>query len=79
MVMATPIQRTGGAGGMQSTARLVGQTMGATLVTLIFALVSGIGNAVHVCLWSAIGFAVIAGTFSLTRVSEVNSSRANTK
>lgn len=50
MVLVTPIQRTDSAGGMQSTARLIGQTMGATLVTLIFAIFNSNGNSVSLCL-----------------------------
>ena len=46
MVIATPIKRTGGAGGMQSTARLVGQTLGATIVTVVFALMSATSKPV---------------------------------
>lgn len=71
MVIATPIQRTGGAGGMQSTARLIGQTLGATFVTLTFAFVSGgIFNSVHTCLWLALGFAITAAIFSVSRKSK---------
>lgn len=66
MVIATPIQRTGGAGGMQSTARLVGQTLGATFVTLIFAI-SQPGVSVYVCLYAGVGMALLAGIFSLSR------------
>lgn len=67
MVMATPVERTGAAGGMQSTARLTGQTMGSTLVTIIFALVPVIGISVNICLFVALGFAAIACWFSLDR------------
>ena len=67
MVMATPVNRSGGAGGMQSTARLVGQTLGATLVSSIFALIAVELNAVRVCLYIGIGFALCAGIFSYTR------------
>ena len=67
MVTSTPLHRTGGAGGMQSTARLVGQTLGATFVTIVFALAVGTGTAVDVCLYIAIAFAVIAGIFSISR------------
>lgn len=67
MVMATPVNRSGGAGGMQSTARLVGQTLGATLVSSIFALIAIELNAVRVCLYISIGFALCAGIFSYTR------------
>ena len=41
---------------MQSTARLVGQTLGATIVTLIFA-VSSSHLSVKICLYVAIGTA----------------------
>ena len=70
MVIATPIQRTGGAGGMQSTARLVGQTIGATLVTLIFAI-SLPKLSVQICLCVALGMALVAGILSLTRASRL--------
>lgn len=76
MVTATPIHRTGGAGGMQSTARLVGQTLGATLVTIIFAILPGRTFAsVHVCLWGALGFACVAGIFSVARAPGVKVAR----
>lgn len=80
MIQATPIQRSGAAGGMQSTARLVGQTLGATIVTIIFAFATthlpgatpiDSTHAVRVCLLTAIGFALIAGTFSLSRIKSI--------
>lgn len=67
MVMATPLHRTGGAGGMQSTARLVGQTLGATIVSFVFALIVKEMNAVSICLCVSISFAAIAGTLSYVR------------
>ena len=67
MVMATPVNRSGGAGGMQSTARLVGQTFGATLVSSVFALIAIELNAVRLCLYISVGFALCAGIFSYTR------------
>ena len=75
MVIATPIERTGGAGGMQSTARLVGQTLGATLVSVIFASAASDSISAKVCLWVALVFAVIAGAFSISRTGGVNSYR----
>lgn len=66
MVSATPIARSGAAGGMQSTARLTGQTLGATIVTVVFALAAG--GSVRVCLMVAIAFAIIAGVFSISRI-----------
>ncbi|MDE5568102.1 MAG: MFS transporter [Muribaculaceae bacterium] len=67
MVMATPVHRTGGAGGLQSTARLVGQTLGATLVSSIFALFASELTALKLCLYMSVGFALFAGIFSYTR------------
>lgn len=68
MVMATPVHRTGGAGGMQSTARLVGQTLGATIVSSVFALIVNETTEVRTCLFIAVCFAAIAGIFSYTRI-----------
>ena len=68
MVSSTPLSRSGGAGGMQSTARLVGQTLGSTLVTVVFTLSAGeTYGMVHTCLWIGLAFAVVAGVFSVTR------------
>lgn len=67
MVMATPVNRSGGAGGMQSTARLIGQTLGATIVSTIFAVVAIEATAIRTCLWIGITFAFFAGMFSYTR------------
>ncbi len=67
MVMATPVNRSGGAGGMQSTARLVGQTLGATIVSTVFALLAHETTAISVCLYISVGFALCAGIFSYTR------------
>lgn len=71
MVTATPVERTGGAGGMQSTARLVGQTLGATTVTIVFAITSSSLMSIHVCLCIALAFAIVAGAFSLSRVGQM--------
>lgn len=67
MVMATPVHRSGGAGGMQSTARLVGQTLGATTVSSVFALNATTATAVWICLTISMIFALCAGIFSYTR------------
>lgn len=73
MVIATPISRTGGAGGMQSTARLVGQTLGATLVTLVFALIPASFTAVRATLYIGMGMALLAATVSLSRSASLHS------
>lgn len=68
MVSSTPISRSGGAGGMQSTARLIGQTLGATLVTIIFAITAAPTlTRVHNCLAAATAAALTAALFSLSR------------
>lgn len=72
MVIATPIKRTGSAGGMQGTARLVGQTLGATIVTVAFAVMPHTLKSVQMCLYIALGMAIIAGSFSLSRARQVN-------
>ncbi|MDE6682221.1 MAG: MFS transporter, partial [Muribaculaceae bacterium] len=68
MVIATPIRRSGSAGGMQSTARLVGQTLGATIVTMVFA-VTAFEISISCCLYTALSFAILAGVFSISRKS----------
>lgn len=72
MVMATPVERTGAAGGMQSTARLTGQTMGSTIVSIVFALIATISVSVKVCMWIALIFAVIACYFSIDRGHQID-------
>ena len=71
MVMATPVERTGAAGGMQGTARLTGQTFGSTFVSIIFSLVGVINLSVNACLWTALGFAVVACVFSIDRGQQI--------
>lgn len=72
MVMATPVERTGAAGGMQSTARLTGQTMGSTIVSIVFALIPSISASVKICMWIALIFAVLACYFSIDRGHQIN-------
>lgn len=77
MVMATPVERTGAAGGMQSTARLTGQTMGSTLVSVIFSLMISIMISVKICIGIAIGFAAVACYFSLDRGLQIKKKNIN--
>lgn len=69
MVKSTPLKRTGGAGGMQSTARLIGQTTGSTLVSLIFAFTSSANN-ITVTLFTAASFALVSAIFSISRLND---------
>lgn len=64
MITSTPMNRSGGAGGMQATARLSGQTLGAVLTGLFFSLVYASYPATHACFFLALAFAACAGFFS---------------
>lgn len=50
IVTSAPRERSGGASGMQSTARLTGQSLGAALVAVLFGLTHGVGPAKAVVL-----------------------------
>ncbi len=65
MIGAAPRHRSGGASGMLSTSRLLGQTVGASLVALIFALRPAAGAREAVLVGA--GFAVVAAAFSVSR------------
>jgi len=65
MIGSAPKARAGGAGGMQATARLLGTTLGTTVVGLCFQ-VAGDGGP-RAALLMGIGFAVAAGLLSLVR------------
>jgi MFS transporter, DHA2 family, multidrug resistance protein len=65
MLGSAPKARSGSAGGMQATARLLGTTLGTTVVALCFQ-VAGPGGP-RAALVAGIGFAVAAGVLSLSR------------
>ncbi len=65
MVGSAPKARAGGAGGMQATARLLGTTLGTTVVGLCFQIEGEAGA--RTALLAAIGFATAAGVLSLVR------------
>ncbi len=69
MVSATPVRRTGAAGGMQSTGRLVGQTTGATIVALMFGVIPNALHAEKASLIAAASFALLAVILSVSRAS----------
>jgi DHA2 family multidrug resistance protein-like MFS transporter len=68
MQLAAPRSRAGGASGMASTARLLGQTVGAALVALIFSLL-GVHGTVGTLITAAC-FAGGAALVSLLRLSD---------
>ncbi|MDA8520317.1 MFS transporter [Acidovorax sp. NCPPB 4044] len=78
IVTSAPLQRSGAAGGMLSTARLTGQTLGAVLLAVIFAVwgTHG-GRAETVALWLASGCAVLAGVCSVLRLRPAGTQRTN--
>jgi DHA2 family multidrug resistance protein-like MFS transporter len=59
LLLSAPKARSGAAGGVQGTTRLVGQTLGATILTALFQLIAG-DMAPRVALIVAAGFALTA-------------------
>ncbi|WP_373875150.1 MFS transporter [Methylorubrum podarium] len=59
IIISAPRERSGGASGMQASARLVGQSLGAALVAVLFGLIPGgpVG-AFAVTLWCAVALAL---------------------
>jgi len=68
IVASAPRHRSGGAGAIQGTARLLGQSIGAALVALVFGVTGGGQGAATAILIA--GFASIAVIASLTRLFE---------
>ena len=66
IVMSAPLARSGGAGAIQGTARLLGQSIGAALVALVFGLAGGHGAKTTIIL--AAGFAAMGTLTSLSRM-----------
>ena len=68
MIAAAPRERSGGASGMLGTARLLGQTIGAALVSLFIARFALDGA--RIALFAAVGFAIAGAVLSTLRLSE---------
>jgi DHA2 family multidrug resistance protein-like MFS transporter len=66
MVSAAPLHRSGAAGGMLATARLLGQTAGAVTTAMYFHLAGT--HATTTALATASGVAAVAGVVSLLRL-----------
>ncbi|MNT88998.1 hypothetical protein D3C72_2296450 [compost metagenome] len=66
IMSAAPRHRSGGASGMLGTARLLGQSIGAALVALMFNLAGQ--NGTHIALFTAGTLATIAAIISGLRV-----------
>jgi DHA2 family multidrug resistance protein-like MFS transporter len=67
MIAAAPRERSGGASGMLGTARLLGQTTGAGLVSLFLARYPLDGT--RISLLAAVGFALLGAALSVLRLS----------
>jgi DHA2 family multidrug resistance protein-like MFS transporter len=67
LITAAPRERSGGASGIQSTARLLGQTVGAALVGLMFGLSTDHRHATVVATGVAAGLSAVAGVASSLR------------
>jgi DHA2 family multidrug resistance protein-like MFS transporter len=67
LMAAAPRARSGSAGGMLSTARLLGQTLGAAGVAILFRAYPQSGS--NIILWGAAAFALAAALISLARLS----------
>jgi DHA2 family multidrug resistance protein-like MFS transporter len=68
MIAAAPRERSGGASGMLGTARLLGQTIGAALVSLLMARF--IADGTRLAVLTAVGFATLGAALSMLRLSE---------
>ena len=79
IVTSAPLARSGAAGGMLSSARMTGQTLGAVVLGTIFVISGGHGGHAEVlALWIAGGFAAMAGVFSMLRVRQAPAAKAHT-
>jgi MFS transporter, DHA2 family, multidrug resistance protein len=68
IIISAPARRSGGASGMQASARLVGQTVGASLVALVFGLAPMNGTTITTICGAAIALA--AAGISMLRMME---------
>jgi MFS transporter, DHA2 family, multidrug resistance protein len=71
MIAAAPRERSGGASGLLGTARLSGQTLGASLVALFLARYPADGT--RISLTAGAGIAVLAAALSMLRLSPAGS------
>lgn len=71
IVSSAPARRSGGASGMLGTARLLGQTLGATLVALLFHVFLGEAQT-EACLLAALFFGFSAGVVSCMRMTQTS-------
>ena len=65
LLSSAPRSRSGAAGGMLATARLLGQALGAAAVAILFRAYPGTGS--NVVLWAAAAVALAAALISMAR------------
>ena len=68
LLASAPRSRSGAAGGMLGTARLLGQSLGAALVAIVFRASPGTGS--NAALWVAAGIALLAALISSSRLTD---------
>ncbi|MDF2235166.1 MFS transporter [Albimonas sp. CAU 1670] len=66
IMSSAPRERSGGAGGILATSRLLGQSVGAAAVALCISVAPERG--IHVALWLGVGAALVGAAVSLTRL-----------
>jgi DHA2 family multidrug resistance protein-like MFS transporter len=66
LMTSAPLARSGGASGIVAISRLLGQTLGASLVALCFHL--SVGSGPHYALWLGCGFALVGAVASGLRL-----------
>ena len=76
--LSAPSARSGAAGGMQGTARLLGQTAGAVVVSLLFTLTSA-GEAPRIGLGIGAVLTLLAGLVSMLQVRPKTSNALETR
>ena len=67
IILSAPLERTGGVGAIQGTARLLGQSIGAAFVAMIFGFLGGAQGA-QVAIFCAAGFTLVGALTSLSRM-----------
>lgn len=75
MLLSAPRERSGAAGGMQATARLTGQTVGAVLMALLFTFVAS-DAAPRIGLAFGAALALAAGFISTLRIGTMSAAEA---
>jgi MFS transporter, DHA2 family, multidrug resistance protein len=69
IINAAPPERSGGASGMLGTARLLGQTMGAAVVALLFGLAAGTGAVLAIASAIALAAALVSSVRLVRRAA----------